>query len=416
MALVYWDLFFNPGQAWADFKRSDWQFLKSIEMTATPADDYLRVSLDGETFHQAKSSLADVRILDDQQKEVPYAIIEEKETASEEQYTPRVFNKVKLPKAYSSLTLDLGQEIYTNKLILNTRSKDFKRRVEIEGSSDARQWYVLRDNAYIFDFSGDQKIQLTSVSYPESNYRFLRIKVWNASETALELEGATVFYVKRTTPPRVVRPCKPVSREEEPKLKATICVLDLSYRNIPSDFITIETPEEKFSRLVEIQGSNDLKNWQRHLQSEFYRFRTSRYDVEKKTFQFPEARHRYLKVIIYNYDDPPMRLDRLEVQGIEKDLIFQAEPGRHYSLYYGNEEALAPRYDMERVKKYLNLGAIARVRLARENLNREFVRRVPRKPWTETQPVLFWGILVLLVVSLGGYVITQMSKTKAQDS
>jgi len=117
--------------AQADFRKSDWQFFKAIDMNSARAGGYLRFSLDGDVFHQSRLSLADLRILDDQQKEVPYALFEPRETTSEEQYTPRMFNQAVLPKAYSTLTLDLGQETYNNKLVLKTRSKNFKRRVEI---------------------------------------------------------------------------------------------------------------------------------------------------------------------------------------------------------------------------------------------------------------------------------------------
>jgi hypothetical protein len=176
--------------------------------------------------------------------------------------------------------------------------------------------------------------------------------------------------------------------------------------------LTLETPEENFSRLVEIQGSNDLKEWQRHLQSEFYRFRTTKYEVEKKTFHFPEARDRYLKVIIYNYDDPPLRLASFEVQGIAKDLIFQSESNREYFLYYGNGQASAPHYDVERVKNYLKIETLPRVKLAGENPNRDFVPHVPQKPWTESRPMLFWSVLVLLVLGLGSYIVRLMTKVK----
>jgi len=395
----------------ADFKKSNWEFYKGIQ-TGSVAAGHVRFSLDGEVYDHARLSLSDLRLLDDQQKEVPYALFEARESTTEERRSVRVFNQAQVPKAYSTMTLDLGAETYTNKLVVKTKSQNFKRRVEVAGSHDGRKWLVLRDNAYIFDFSGDQRIQLTTVQYPESNYRYLEVKIWNSSEPRLELEGVEVFLMKTETPERILLPSHPISRGEDPKLKASLCLLDLNYQNVPCDFLLLETPEENFSRLVEIHGSNDLKNWQRHLQSEFYRFKTSKYDVEKKSFRFPEARSRYLKVIVYNYDDPPLRLGNIEIRGIPKDVIFQPEPNRQYFLYYGNDHAPAPHYDMERVKNYLNIDALARVRLSGENRNREFVPETLQKPWTERWPILFWGILIVLVLVLGAYIVQLMKKVK----
>src|SRR2546426_5765177 len=49
----------SPTQA--DFKDSDWQFFKAIKAHSTHAGGYVRSSLDGEVFHQSRSSLADLR-------------------------------------------------------------------------------------------------------------------------------------------------------------------------------------------------------------------------------------------------------------------------------------------------------------------------------------------------------------------
>ena len=166
-------------QVSADFKKSEWQFSKPIGSVPPASEGYVRVSLDGQTYHQSRSSLSDLRIVDDQQKEIPYALIQEKETTSEEEFSPKIYNKSVLSGAYSTLTLDLEKEIFNNKLVLKTQSKNFKRRVEIAGSNDGKQWFVLKKDAYIFDFSGEQKVQLTTIQYPDNKYRYLQVKVWN---------------------------------------------------------------------------------------------------------------------------------------------------------------------------------------------------------------------------------------------
>jgi Protein of unknown function (DUF3999) len=396
----------------ADFRRSDWQFSKAIEAGTAQANDYIRVSVDGQTFHRSLRSLADLRIVDDKGSEVPYALSEERAKTTEEQFYPKVFNQAVLPGKYSTLTLDLEKEIANNTLTLKTKNQNFKRRVEIAGSQDGKQWLVLRDDAYIFDFSGEPKVQLTTVKYPEHRYRYLRVRVWNEQEPPLQIEGASLSLVTKTTPRRIIHPSTLLSREEDSKLKASVVRLDLSYEKLPSDLLTIKTPEQNFSRRVEILGSNDQKTWQSLLQSDLYRFRTAKYSVEKETLHFPEARHRYLKVIIHNQDDPPLKLEALEVQGIEKDLIFQFQPGRQNSLYYGSPNAQAPKYDIERVKSYLNLDSLPRAQLGVESENRDYRPSSPKRPWTETQPILFWVVLILLVTSLGTYILRLMTKVK----
>jgi uncharacterized protein DUF3999 len=398
--------------SFADFTKSEWQFSKPVE-TTTSNDGYLRISVDGEVYRRSQRSLADLRLVDDLGKETPYSIYSQHESTTQESYEPKIFNRAILPGAYFTLTLDLEQEAESNTLVLKTSSRNFKRRVEIGGSNDRKQWLVLKSDGYIFDFSGDQRIHLTTIKYPDSKYRYLQIKVWNGKEEPLTIEGASLSRVKTTPARRAVRRVGLHSREEDVKLKATVCVLDLSYENLPADFLTIDTPEENFSRMVEVEAGNDLKTWESPQQGDLYRFRTEKYSVEKKTLHFPEVRCRYLKLLIYNHDDPPLKLAAFEVQGVEEDLVCRTQTGRSYSLYYGNPRAHAPRYDFERLKNYLSLETLATVRLGKETENGSFRPSGPKRPWTERQPVLFWGVLLLMVFGLGAYIVRLMMKVKA---
>ncbi len=127
--------------AFADFTRSEWEFSKSLE--STPSNDgYLRISVDGEVYRSSQRSLADLRLVDDLGKETPYSIYAQRESTTQESYEPKIFNRAILPGAYSTLTLDLEQEAESNTLVLKTSSRNFKRRVEIAGSNDRKQWLV----------------------------------------------------------------------------------------------------------------------------------------------------------------------------------------------------------------------------------------------------------------------------------
>ena len=402
----------SPVAAKADFQKREWKFLKPVN-TIIPADGgYIRIPLDPETYDHSQISLMDLRLVDDQQNETPYALYEHLARTEEEAYSPQFYNLSVRPDAYSIFTLDLGKEVPNNKLNIKTGSKDFKRRVEISGSQDGRNWLVIKKDAYIFDFRGDENVQLTTVQYPENHYRFLQVKVWNGKDPPLELQGATVYLLKVSQPKRIPRASQLISREEDVKSKTTVCLFDLKYQNIPFDLLQVETPEENFSRLLEIWVSQDGKDWQRKLQSEFYRFRVSRFSSEKKTFTFPEARRRYMKVVIFNRDDPPLRLTSFEIQGVEKDVIFQPRSGRQYWLYYGNPQGAAPQYDLARLSAHLPMADLQQGDLGREAVNPEYAPLPPWKPWTERYPVFFWTILVFLVASLGVYVVRLMLRAQ----
>lgn len=409
--LAFW-IFAGSLPGFCGFKQQQWQYSKKIDAAIATPGGYLQLTLDGEVYQHALDTLADLRLVDGQGREIPFALHQEREVTTTEEFTPHIFNQALLPGAYSTLTLDLGKEIETNKLVIHADGRNFKRRVEIEGSNNGQRWLLLKKDGYIFDFSGDQKVQVNEVRYPDANCCYLRVKIWNNGEPPLEISGASTFLVKTVTPQHVVLKSQLIERSEDAKLKATVCILDLGYVNLPSDWVAITTPEENVSRLAGVEASNDQKQWTRLLQSELYRFHTEKYQAEKMSFQFPEARARYLKVLVYNNDDRPLQLTQFEIQGIEKSLIFKSEAGRSYSLCYGNPQAEAPRYDVEKTQNYLNVSQLPKVKPGVEVLNKDYVPAGPRKPWTERHPLLFWGMLVLLVVGLGTYIVKLMVKVK----
>ena len=398
----------------ADFQKREWKFLKPVS-TVTPVDGrYIRLPLDPETYDHAQSSLADLRLVDDQEKETPYALYEHQAKTDEEAYSPKFYNLSLRPNAYSTFTLDLGKEALNNKMNIKTGSKDFKRRVEISGSPDGRNWLIIKKDAYIFDFRGDENVQLTTVHYPENRFRFLQVKVWNGKDHPLEIQGATVHLARLTQPKRVPRDSQLISREEDGKTRTSVCLFDLKYQNIPFDLLQVDTPEENFSRLLEIWVSQDGKDWNRQLQSEFYRFRVDRSTSEKKTFIFPEARKRYMKIIIFNQDDLPLQLMSFDIQGVEKDIFFQPRSGRQHLLYYGNPRAVAAQYDLARFSGYINVSDLQQGDLGKEAVNPDYAPLPLWKPWTERHPVVFWSILIFMVLSLGIYVVRLMLGTKTE--
>jgi hypothetical protein len=409
LSVIFFTMGTAPGKA--DAGKADWRYYKNIHSSNGSFIGFSSLPLDGQVYAKTRLDLGDVRIFGGQGQEIAFALHEDRETTTDEEFRPRIYNQAQLPGQYSTVSLDLGKTLLTNKMLLETPNRNFKRRVEIEGSMEGRQWLTIKNNAYIFDFTGDQKIQLTEIRYPESNYRHLRVKIWDMGEGPLKIQGVRFFLSKTHTPRRATRDCTLLSRQEDPELKATIFRYDLRHENLPFDILSLQTPEENYSRLVEIQGSNDQKEWRRLAQSELYRFRAARYEVEKESLRFPEARCRFVKLLIYNYDDAPLRVTQVDFQGVEKELIFKAEAGNSYTLYYGNPETNFPRYDLIKTANYLNPEQLPALKVSGETLNPGYVPRHRQIPWTEAHPVFFWSGLVLLALGLGGAIVRLMMKT-----
>lgn len=119
---------------------------------------------------------------------------------------------------------------------------------------------------------------------------------------------------------------------------------------------------------------------------------------------------RYWRVTVENGNDAPLSIAAVQLLMTPRHLMFEQQPGRNYSLIYGQERAGAAKYDLgERMNEELRRSAIPG-KLGSEEVNADWVD--PR-PWTETHEVVLWGVLLIAVVAIGFTAIQSMRRAAA---
>jgi len=87
--------------------------------------------------------------------------------------------------------------------------------------------------------------------------------------------------------------------------------------------------------------------------------------------------------------------------------MFEQQPGRSYTLIYGQERAEAAKYDFgERVNAEARMTALPG-KLGPEEVNATWVD--PR-PWTETHAIFLWGVLLIAVIVIGFTAVQSMRR------
>ncbi len=79
------------------------------------------------------------------------------------------FNRLEQENGSRELTLELPSDEYQhNEVQVETSGKSFRRAVEVDGSSDGQTWRS-QNTGHLLRFEyGDQKIDVTSIDYPEA--------------------------------------------------------------------------------------------------------------------------------------------------------------------------------------------------------------------------------------------------------
>lgn len=400
----------STASANADFEKAKWAYSKEIRLEPFTGKRVASFSLDNDVFDNSASGLADLRIVDSGGVEVPYKLTVESTTLSRQTFPVKITNLGSKTSEFTQLTLDMGKsgEVH-NSLTLNTSSINFRRQVEVEASADGLSWFLIKkasDGAYIYDYSMDFKAQNTTVNYPDSTYRFLRVKIIDYGEEPLKITGA-VIYRNVVQGSREVFYDPDVDRGENSDDRTTVYVLDLEASGIPSNKITFSSKSENYNRQVNVQGSNDKSSWVNILgQDVIFNYDTAKFAGSKNSINYPESNWRYLKLTVYNKDDKPIELTGFKVSGVLRKVLFEAEIGGKYKLYYGNDDARFAQYDLETFIRYLDTSNPVGGVLGPQVKNADFKAPEPRKlPFTERYPYLLVGILGVMVFILGVVVV-----------
>jgi hypothetical protein len=383
-----------------------------------PRPGRVTVALDRDVYEHARVDLGDLRIVDAEDRAVPYLL----ERVAEEAPTirrPAFVNRGFVRGQSASVTLDFGAPVRKRELFLSLSGDNFRRRVVVEGRGGHDEpWTTLTDSAYVFAVpaasaagGGDAVARrYETVTLPDNDQQLLRVTVMRGEDETGDLEirdvqAGTAAWRR----PREVAMVPRVAKTEDVKRHETLLTLDLGARHQPFRSVSLEVQDPRFFRGVTVEARLEpaataqarelLPLWMGLGECAIYRYEVSGRTVESLRLELP-GRHRTLRLRIHNRDDAPLALGAVSVGVPVERLAFEAAPEKRYRLRYGAPALTAPAFDLARTAgdpARWTAGAVD----ARLAPPAPVAAPPARVPWTERHPALLWIGLVATVVVLG---------------
>jgi hypothetical protein len=371
----------SPGVI-ADFSHQDWRYVKDIILpSGLPPDGLIELAPDREVFAGAASGLADLRIISDENEEIPYKLEISQAEHERTSFIVSLLNKGYIPESYDIFTADLGKAgILHNEIEFRTPADGFRRKATVESSNDGTSWMEIAEQT-VYAFTVKERgftTHDTSIRYPESTARYLRLKIADDEEGSLEITGATVFFIKETPAREIPWDASILSTTRDSDQRTTNVEVDLGTSGLPSYRLDISVPDVNFYREVTLQVSPDREDWSTVMrQAEIYAFDTPKFIGKSLVITYPETTSRYLRLVIHDEDSPPLAVQEINVWGLWRRLVFAADPQQPYKLYYGNAKAQRPSYDIEQVFSYLATEQLPEAKLGPQDANEYFEEEKP---------------------------------------
>lgn len=407
-----------PLPAAAQTSTSSWPFYVEVNgATGNPGLYDLIVPF--HVMDKSLDDLSDLRLIDNNGREIPYAVRVRKDVDDSRSIQATIFNRAVVGGA-AEVSIDLGDEHGEHNAVeIVTTGSNFRRHVVIEGGETTDQWRTLKTGDVIFSFNADNKlVNSNRVSYSPSRFRYLRIRVFpdelSDANDRPEITDVRVMMSVHERGELVTWTANVPSVQwlRNQGAPASAWLIDLGAR-VPVDRIALKFFDSSFSRPFQIEAIDD-QNVRLVASGELTRREG---DDRPIVINFNEEEHtRNLRLLITDHSNQTLSLMSIEPSAPARQLVFEIKesPAQPLRLYFGNRNIPAPHYDFEKELANKTSTNVTRVGVGARTSNGNYTPEP--LPFTERVPWLIYLVLAISSIALAFILVSLARRSMRRPS
>jgi hypothetical protein len=386
---------FNPVEKCAYFR--------AIQLPDTIHSGTVFMELDDGFYERGRGNLNSLRILDANGTIIPHGFFRNYKPARNTPVPARILTTgIESGESFVELELE-SPGAFHNRIILNTGSKNFIRRATVICSNDQIAWEVLQENALIFSFSDDSLNRCLTISYSQSESRYLRVII-EPGDPPVEVSGIAVHYqTPADTQYRQLTQVKPLDSapSSDPPVKRYF--FDTGNLGAPVARIECMAGSNPFYCKANVYSGKNPDDMNLAVSGSLYQYQREASERSQMHVDFPESPDRYLCVEIIPEKNQTLDFTGFQFLGVVSWVFFQAEPEKSYSVFYGDNPNAPGGDKLTSTNEIMNPVPERRCSLGPEKPNPSFQLREREQvePW---MPFTMWMVLIagvgMLVVLL----------------
>lgn len=357
------------------FKPEDFQFSAKFQEPVN-IDSLYKEHLSEEVFRESGPGFKDLRILDQNNNEIPYVILPAVYSRSSAQQFQLKIIDFKKRKDAIVITIELPKEASNlSSIDLNTPNRDFTKKIEIEGSSDRKKWHrVISDMVY--DLSTQVDLRKTAFNLDNLPYRYYRLTIedvqfkgeqsknmelqYNGLHfTVNEPETTRNFRINGITGVFIPPSAIPDEYDEhsfkdftidQDKEGNSVILLDAG---LPVQTMNLIIQNPYFFRGIKVYSSFTPDKdgpWVFRGNYSVFKFNFDGISKLQTSLLLSSEQTKYYKLVIENKNNPVLKIDEIQVKWPRHYLFFSGlEKNATYTLYFGSPMIQdAPQYDLSK--------------------------------------------------------------------
>ncbi|MDN3550430.1 DUF3999 family protein [Mucilaginibacter aquaedulcis] len=299
---------------------------------------FYRISLQPALVAKARPDLADIRIIDAKGNFIPY--ITAGSLPQKDQKSFVVFTPVDARLATdtgTTFTVENKTGLALDRLWIRLQNTAVQRKVSLSGSDDLKQWFAIQEDIPLQEaVQNSEGTYMQSLSFPASNYRYLKLQVNDKNKTPIKFLQAGIYteYAAKLS----YVPVKPVELSRTDSNKTTYLTLKLNDNyQINKLHINITAPKY-FKREVSVY---QIIGKEKQLLTD------AELNSAKATDLLIAAKTSQLLLLINNGDNLPLNIKSVEAYQSDESVISYLDGKQSYRLLVGDQTVQAPEYDLQ---------------------------------------------------------------------
>ena len=368
--------------------------------------------LPNELYAHIKPDYADIRIIgitkNNDTIEAPYLLTKSEDKTTINKVDFNQINSVK-NKLGSYFTFEIPSQKTINQVFLNFKSKNYNRKVWLEGSNNQHEWFTILANYRIVSIQNEYTdYEFNKLQFVSANYTYYRLFV--PLEQNVELLSASLIE-------KITEKGKSVAFDFEQTIltnkdeKTTQIDINLAQISPVSSVILNFSDTIDYYRNIEISYVYDSikteKGW-------IYQYKTLSKNVvnsiEKNEFVFESTLTKKIRIVLKNNDNTPLSIQSVSVSGYIHLLTARFSEPAKYSLVFGNSSAQHPSYDLnyfkENIPETVSLLTLGETTVVKKD-------NKPTAAIFENNAFL-WGIMGIIILILGWFSLKMLHGMKQE--
>lgn len=323
-----------------------YNFVRSI---SEPTDQWHKIQLPLSMYQHINTNFTDLRVYGitsaQDTLEAPFIVHLTKEETTRESLPLVLLNSSHTGEAYY-YTFEIEGEKAINEIDLTFGLQNFDWRLELEGSEDQLEWFTVLDNYRILSIRNvNTSFDFTKLSFPNSNFRYYRLKVRTESDPSFS--GANISLISSKEGRYEKYDLVSFAKNENEEMKRSELDVTLEYPSVISVVEVNVKDTIDYYRNVLFKVCTDSVETKSGMR---YNYRTvgsgTLNSLSGNTFSISNVEAKNLHIEVQNQDNAPLRISSVEVSGEKRELHIRFTEPANYFLAYGNASARAPQYDI----------------------------------------------------------------------